>query len=58
MMIRDNLSLEEIHQRLDAQIDIEEKKTLADYIIDNSKDTMHLDQEISKFINKLYLIGE
>jgi len=52
MMIRDNLNLEEINQRLNLQKDIEEKKNLADYVIDNSKDTTHLDQEVTKFVNE------
>jgi len=51
-MIRDNLNLEEINQRLNLQKDIEEKKNLADYVIDNSKDTTHLDQEVTKFVNE------
>lgn len=50
---REGLSKEEAIKRLDAQMDIEEKKRLADYVIDNSKDLKHLQSEIEKFIEEV-----
>lgn len=43
---RDGLSDDEIENRLSAQIDIEEKRKLADYIIDNSKDIDHTKEQV------------
>ncbi|MDR2341944.1 MAG: dephospho-CoA kinase [Campylobacteraceae bacterium] len=53
LMERMNLSEKEAKSRLDAQIDIEIKKQKADIVIDNSKDSMHLYQEVKKFIDIL-----
>ncbi|MDR2099670.1 MAG: dephospho-CoA kinase [Campylobacteraceae bacterium] len=53
MMQRDRLSKEEAETRLVAQIDIEQKKAMADIVIDNSKDLAHLQKEVEKFINFL-----
>lgn len=46
---RDNLTLEEANARLNNQIDIEEKKNLATFVIDNTKDLKHLQSECEKF---------
>ncbi|MDR0580323.1 MAG: dephospho-CoA kinase [Campylobacteraceae bacterium] len=53
LMKRMDLSEEEAKSRLDAQIDIEIKKQKADVVIDNSKDLIHLYQEVKKIINIL-----
>ena len=50
---RDNLNKDDIIKRLNAQMDIEEKKKLAWKIIDNSKDLKHLTKEVEKFLKDL-----
>jgi dephospho-CoA kinase len=42
LMQRDGYNMQEALQRLDAQIPIEEKRSLATYLIDNSQDLDHL----------------
>ncbi|BCD61243.1 MULTISPECIES: dephospho-CoA kinase [Nitratiruptor] len=57
---RERLSLEEARQRIKLQIDIEEKRKMADYIIDNSQDLKHLQKEVERFIEQIkveYAIG-
>ena len=53
VMSRDNASKEEVEAILKNQMDIEEKKKRADFIINNSKDLKHLQKEIEKFIKTL-----
>lgn len=48
---REGLSLEEAKRRVDAQIDIEVKKGRADWVVDNSKDLKHLQNEVEKFVD-------
>jgi dephospho-CoA kinase len=50
---RDDRSKEYINSILDAQIDIEKKKELASYLIDNSLDLKHLQKEVDKFVERL-----
>lgn len=50
---RDNISKEEALLKISNQMDIEEKKELADFIIDNSKDEIHLKKEIKKLLESL-----
>jgi dephospho-CoA kinase len=50
LMIRENFSKEEAQKRIDAQISIEEKKIMADFLINNSFDRKFLESEIEKFI--------
>lgn len=45
LMERDNSRQEEAQQRIDSQLDIEKKKEEGTYIIDNSKDLEHLQEE-------------
>ncbi len=52
---RDNISKEEAKQRIKSQLDIEKKKILGDFVIDNSKDLKFLKKEIFKIIK---FIGE
>ena len=48
LMKRNGLSEDEALLRIESQMDIEEKKRLATYVIDNSKDLKHLQQECEK----------
>jgi dephospho-CoA kinase len=49
-MKRNAFAKEEALQRIGAQMDIEEKKSRATYVIDNSKDLKHLQQECENFV--------
>ena len=51
LMIRENFTKEEAQKRIDAQISIEEKKVMADFLINNSFDRKFLDEEIEKFVS-------
>ena len=48
-----NLTEEEANARINAQMSIEEKKPLATWVIDNSKDIRHLTNEVEKFVKKV-----
>ena len=48
VMARDGLSPEQVDHRLDAQMDIEEKKVRADYVLDNSGDLDALKAQIDR----------
>ena len=48
LMERDGSSIKEAQQRIASQIDIEEKKHLGTYIINNSQDLKHLQQEYDR----------
>lgn len=50
---RNALSKEEAIRRIESQIDIEKKKQMGDWVIDNSKDLKHLQQEVEKFIHHI-----
>jgi len=50
---RDNIDEKEARLKISNQMDIEEKKTLATHIIDNSKDLKHLQKEVEKLIQKI-----
>ncbi len=51
---RDNVDETNAKAILNNQLDIEKKKSLADFVIDNSKDLKHLQKEIENFLKKLY----
>lgn len=53
---REGLGVEEAQRRVDAQIDIEEKKNKADWVVDNSLDLKHLQNEVEKFVE--YIRGQ
>jgi len=53
VMKRDNFSKIEAKQRIESQMNIEEKKDLADIIIDNSKSLKHLQSEIERVVKPL-----
>jgi dephospho-CoA kinase len=50
---RNGLSEEESLQRIAAQMDIEDKKARADFVIDNSGDLKHLQEECELFVEKM-----
>jgi dephospho-CoA kinase len=47
---REGLSKEEAQKRVDAQMDIDEKKELADFVIDNTKNLKYLQAEVDRFV--------
>ena len=51
LMNREGYNQNEVHDRLNAQIPIEDKKPLASFIIDNSKDLKHMQREVEKFLS-------
>jgi dephospho-CoA kinase len=48
LMSRDGSSREEAQKRIDSQIGIDKKKHLGTYLIDNSQDKLHLQQEYDR----------
>lgn len=59
LMKRNNFSENEAILRINAQMNIEEKKKLADYIVDNSKNLKHLQKQcdlLTLFIKEKYHI--
>ena len=53
LMQRNNLTKEEAVKRVESQMDIEEKRKKADYVIDNSSDKKNLEKESKKLIKYL-----
>lgn len=53
LMKRDNITQNEAKLKISNQMDIEEKKKLADIIIDNSKDLKHLQNEVERVIKNI-----
>jgi dephospho-CoA kinase len=47
---REELSEKEAQKRIDSQMDIDEKKALASFIIDNTENIKHLQTEVHRFI--------
>ena len=56
LMQRDGHSMQEALRRLDAQISIEKKRSLATYLIDNSRDLDYLTKQYLAV--KKQLVGE
>ncbi|MCT7909500.1 dephospho-CoA kinase [Arcobacter lacus] len=50
---RDNIDEKEAKLKISNQMDIEEKKKLADMVIDNSKDLKHLQNEVERVIGEI-----
>ncbi len=48
LMKRDNISEDEALQKISNQMDIEEKKNLATFVIDNTKDLINLQDEVER----------
>lgn len=53
IVARDGLSQEDAMKRIEAQMDIEEKKLQSENIIENTKGLKELQEEIEKFLQKL-----
>ena len=53
LMKRDNISEEEAKLKISNQMDIEEKRKLADMVIDNSQNLKHLQNEVENLISKV-----
>lgn len=53
LMKRDNIDENEAKLKISNQMDIEEKKRLADMVIDNSKDLKHLQDEVERIIGEI-----
>jgi len=53
LRLRDGLSIDEVEDRLKAQIPIEKKKDMADFIIDNSKEKEDLEKEVVRFLKEI-----
>lgn len=53
LMERDGLTAEQAQQRLDAQMPIEEKKRLADIVIDNSRDVAYTERQLNDLLHDL-----
>ncbi len=51
---REGMSEEEAKKRIEMQIDIEEKRKLATFVIDNSSDLKDLQKEVEEFVEKIY----
>lgn len=52
-MKRNGFNKEESLRRIESQIDIEEKKNRATWVIDNSKDLKHLQKECEEFVEMI-----
>ena len=50
---RDNISKEEALLKISNQMDIEKKKELSTYMIDNSQNLKHLQEEVEKLIGEI-----
>ena len=55
LMKRDGSTNKEAQQRIDSQLNIEEKRNLSSYLIDNSKDLKNLQQECVRVKNQLLI---
>lgn len=53
LMKRDNITKEEALLKMSNQMSIEKKKKLADIIIDNSKDLLHLEAEVKRVMGEI-----
>ena len=52
-MARDACSREEAQARIDAQMPLDDKKTLADFVIDNSGERSHTREQVSQLYEQL-----
>lgn len=53
LMNRDHLSEENAYLRINSQMSLEEKKGYADLVLDNTKDILHLSNEIHNFLCRI-----
>ena len=56
LMSRNALSLEDAKARVELQMDIEQKKKMAKFVIDNSSDSENLNLELEKFLKQICAI--
>ena len=54
LMNRNGLNLEDAKVRVELQMDIEQKRKKANFIIDNSGDKENLEKELEKFLRQIY----
>ena len=57
LMSRNGLSLEEAKARVELQMDIEKKRKMAKFVIDNSSDMENLKLELEKFLGQICAIS-
>ena len=57
LMSRNALSLEDAKARVELQMDIEQKKKMAKFVIDNSNDRENLQLELEKFLKQICAIS-
>ena len=57
LISRNRLSLNEAKARVELQMDIEQKKKMAKFVIDNSSDMEHLKLELEKFLKQICTIS-
>jgi len=57
LMSRNGLSLNEAKARVELQMDIEQKKKMAKFVIDNSNDRENLKLELEKFLKQICAIS-
>ena len=57
LMSRNALSLEDAKARVELQMDIEQKKKMAKFVIDNSNDRENLKLELEKFLKQICAIS-
>ena len=57
LMSRNALSLEDAKARVELQIDIEQKREMAKFVIDNSNDRENLELELEKFLKQICAIS-
>ncbi len=50
---REGLPFQEAKRRIELQLDIEQKRQMADFVIDNSLDLKHLQQQVEAFIQTI-----
>lgn len=55
LLKRDNIQLPLAESILSHQTPIDEKKKQADYVIENTRDIKHLEQEVNKFLRKVLI---
>ena len=53
LMKRDNIDEDEAKLKISNQMDIEEKRKLADMVIDNSQNLKHLQNEVERIIGEI-----
>ena len=57
LMSRNGLNLEDAKARVELQMDTEQKRKMAQFVIDNSRDMEHLKLELEKFLGQICAIS-